>query len=558
MGSHSLGHVFFKSNANLNIKSPEEVTAQVRTFYRNALIPFLVAISYYAGTRIGFFFTPANTPISTFWPPNALLLTAFLLTRRRMWWVLLLAVLPAHLLAQLHAGVPVARALGWFVGNTGEALLGAICIGHFRKQNRLFGSVRGLVIFLTFGVLVAPLTTSFFDAAVVYLTGHGGDYWMLWLTRLSSNMVANMTIVPTVLFFLRHGKARVLHATIERWVEAGVLVFGVVFVSVLMFHRVSWAGSPISVLILFAPLPFLLWAAVRFDSGGFSASMLLVAFIGCWNAVHGRGLSTSTTSATQNVLYLNILLSLFAVPLMMLAAVIADRRRAEGLLKNTRNKLIYEQEQERYRLARELHDDLAQRLILLGLELDQIGTELDPSMRERVQMLHDQLASISNATRDLSHELHPFVLEYIGLVGALRTLCRRASEHGKMKVTFNEQNVPPRLDVGIAHCLYRVAQEALQQVTDRGKARAVTVELKVEKGFARLLIFDDEIGLGSEQFYSGSTGLASARERLLDMDGTFNVTSTPQVGSRIEASLPLTFLNSPATAGQSIRSEKTI
>jgi signal transduction histidine kinase len=84
------------------------------------------------------------------------------------------------------------------------------------------------------------------------------------------------------------------------------------------------------------------------------------------------------------------------------------------------------------------------------------------------------------------------------------------------------------------------------------------VELKVEMGFARLLIFDDEIGLSSEQFYSGSAGLASARERLLDMDGTFNVTSTPQVGFRIEASLPLTFLNSPATAGQSIRSEKTI
>lgn len=109
MGSHSLGHVFFKSNANLNIKSPEEVTAQVRSLYRNALIPLLVAISYYAGTRIGFFFTPANTPISTFWPPNALLLTAFLLTPRRMWWVLLLAVLPPHLLAQLHAGVTVAR-----------------------------------------------------------------------------------------------------------------------------------------------------------------------------------------------------------------------------------------------------------------------------------------------------------------------------------------------------------------------------------------------------------------------------------------------------------------
>ena len=76
-------------------------------------------------------------------------------------------------------------AVGWFIGNAGEALLGAACIGYLRKGQPLFDSVRGLIIFLVFGVLLAPLATSFLDAAVVVLTGRAGDYGTLWVKRLS-------------------------------------------------------------------------------------------------------------------------------------------------------------------------------------------------------------------------------------------------------------------------------------------------------------------------------------------------------------------------------------
>jgi signal transduction histidine kinase len=454
-----------------------------------------------------------------------------------MWWTFVLAVLPAHLFAQLPTGVPLARALGWFLGNTGEAMLAAICISHFRKQERLFSSVRGVTIFLAFGVFGAPLITSFVDAAVVQLTGFNGHYWMLWITRLSSNMVANITVVPTILFFFRDGKSWFEKPDPLRWTEVGTLGLGLTLVSVLAFHRESTAGDPLSTLILFAPLTFLFWAAVRFGSGAYSSSMLLVAVIASWNAIHGRGLLTPNKSPADNVLYLNTLLILFALPSMILAGVISDRRRAEVFLKNTRNNLIHEQEQERYRIARELHDNLAQRLTMLGLDFDRVKTELDPSMKSRVEPLHDQLRGISTATRDLSHQLHPFVLEYLGLVAALRTLCRNAQ--GKLKVTFIEENVPPQLDPGISLCLYRVAQEALQNAADRDAARAVTVKLKLENESASLLIFDDGISLNREQLYSGNTGLASARERLLAMNGTFVVSSTPQTGTKIEASIPL-------------------
>ena len=538
MSSTTPGRAFFSFKSDPGGESHAARPVFIHSALGTARIALLVAISYYVGAKIGFLFKPAEAPISTFWPPNAMLLAALLLTPRRMWWALVLAVLPAHLLVELQAGVPMARALGWFAGNAGEALLGAICISHFRKQERLFGSLRGLAIFLIFGVVAAPLATSFLDAAVVHLTGRSGDYWVLWLTRLSSNMIANLTVVPTVFFFLRDGKSWFQKATFARWVESCVLAVGVVFVSVLVFNREPVPGHHSSTLIFLAPLLFLLWASVRFSSGTLSASILAVSFIASWNAIHGRGLLTAA-SITESVLYLHILLILFALPAMALSAVIADRRRAEEVLKNTRNQMIHSQEQERYRIARELHGDLAQQLTLLGIEINHLKTELGPSLWLRLQALHDQLAGISTATRDLSHELYPFTLDYLGLAAALRTLHRRASAHGKMKITFSDQNVPVRLDPVISLCLYRVAQEALQNATSQNEARAVNVELKVEDGRVWLLIVDDGLGLSAEQLYSGSIGLGSARERVMELNGTFKITSAPEAGTRIEAGVPL-------------------
>src|SRR5690242_21158717 len=126
--------------------SSSDPLAAVPRSARTPIIALLVALSYYVGSQISFLLTPASTPIATFWPPNAILLAAFLLTSPRIWWVLVLAVFPAHLLVQLRTGIPLLTALAWFVGNTGEALLGAVCIRIFKKDKPLFESVYGVKI----------------------------------------------------------------------------------------------------------------------------------------------------------------------------------------------------------------------------------------------------------------------------------------------------------------------------------------------------------------------------------------------------------------------------
>ncbi|HEX8878981.1 MAG TPA: MASE1 domain-containing protein, partial [Candidatus Acidoferrum sp.] len=230
------------------------------------VIALVVAIGYYLGSQIGFLLTPASTPIATFWPPNAILLAALLLTPARVWWVLVLAVFPAHLVVQLSAHIPLMSSLIWFFGNAGEALLGAMCVRIFKKNRPLFESVHGVIVFLVFGVLVPTVATSFLDAAGVLLTGLGRNYSMLWTTRLSSNIVADLTIVPTIVIFRVNGLAWFRRANLWAYSEAVVLTMSTLVVNLLVFGRESAIGSFWA--FTYAPLLLLLWALLRFGSGG--------------------------------------------------------------------------------------------------------------------------------------------------------------------------------------------------------------------------------------------------------------------------------------------------
>jgi len=506
-------------------------------FSRTVLIALLVAIGYYVGSRIGFLLTPAQAPIATLWPPNAILLAAFLLAPSRMWAAFLLAVLPAHFLIQLHGGVPLLTALGWFVGNTGEALIAAACIRYFNKDERLFESVRGVAIFLVFGVFLSTLLTSFLDAAVVVLTGRAIGYWMLWTTRLSSNVLAQLTIVPSIVILAQNGTSWIRKTSPAKAFEAGVLAVAIVFASVLAFGNSNASSIPA---LIYTPLPFLIWSAVRFGVGAVSGSALLVALISLWDAIQGRGLLAGTSLA-QDVLFLHTLLAVFVAPLMLMAAIIAERRRTDESLRDSRNKLIQAQEQDHYRIARGLRDDIVQQITLVGLNLEQLRDESGPSAKPRLDKLYDQLSGVSEATRDLSQDLYPFAVEYLGLASALRKLCRDTGALSHMAITFKEDSAPASIPTDASRRLYRVAHGALRNIVKHSRAQRAAVELTVSSGRVLLRIADDGVGMNPE--HSEGLGLTSMREQLLSLGGTFAIKSASSKGTTIEASVPI---NRPA------------
>jgi two-component system sensor kinase FixL len=297
--------------------------------WQPVLASLFVALGYYAGVKVGFALTFHPHPISALWPPNAVLLGALLVTPVRWWWMLIAAVLPAHLNAQLDANVPTAMVLGWFVSNVSEALIGAVFVRHFVAGQLKLDSLRSVIVFILFAAILAPFLSSFLDAAFVTFIGWGRSaYWDLWWTRFCSNILSALTIAPVIVSWTA-GAAELRGTDAPRIPEAGVLLLGLLAVCVMVF---TWPSDPVPPALLYLPLPFLVWAALRFGPAGASTSFAIMALTAIWGASHGKG-PFSASSPLQNAVAVQMFLIFLAITLLALAAIVRERRDTEKRLR---------------------------------------------------------------------------------------------------------------------------------------------------------------------------------------------------------------------------------
>jgi signal transduction histidine kinase len=504
-----------------------------------ALGALLVAVSYYAGSELGFFLKPAHTAIATFWPPSAILLAAFLLAPTQRWWVFLLAVFPAHLLVQMDGSTTLLAALRWFMANTCGPLLGAAFIRRLKKDKTLFDGLQGIVVFLTLGAVLPPLVKSLLNALAAIDTSRGSDYWMLWTAVLFSNIVSNLILVPTIVIAWRDGISWFRRAEPGRYVEAGALAAAAVGLSFLIFNGGNaWSNIP---LVIFAPLLLLFWAAIRFGVGGVSASLLGVGIISIWNTIHGQWPIGTSLMAHDPVIYrvllLHGVLMIFGFPFIVTAALITERCGDTETLEATRRNLIYVQQQGNHRIARKLHRDIVGQLTLISIGVDQIRSESNTTLRPIFDELYDKISLVFRETIDLSSEIHPFMVEYLGLAAALRKLCRETGAQSGVSISFSDENLPRSLPSDVANGLFRVAKEALQNVSQHSQAKTAKVELKATERQVLLRISDDGIGMGSQQ--GEGLGLTYMREQTLSLGGTFKISSVSSRGTFIETSVPI-------------------
>ena len=439
------------------------------------------------------------------------------------------------MIAQLQSGVPVWTASGWFISNSAEGLIGAFFITRFIRQENLFATVRGVLTFVLCGVLIAPLLTSFLDAAAVVVTGWGHGYWPLSTERFWTNALAQLTIVPTVVLGGVNGVSWIRNAKSGRRWEAVLLGASTVLVSVFVFgfHSAFVAATPA---VLYFPLPLLLWAAVRFRLAGLSLSLLCLALISMWYTMHGR-LPFPYASMQQNILSLQILFCLVAVPLMFLSVVIDEARRSQESLQLVSARLLDAQEQERARIGGELHDDINQRLAMLSLELEQLQD--DPcDLQNHLQELRKRTGEISNDVQALSHDLHSSKLEYLGVVAGIKSWCREFAERQKMEIACNTE-VGGTVPLEIGRPLFRVLQEALHNASKHGDVKRVEVRLQESSGEIHLIVSDLGKGFDVEAALRGKgLGLTSMRERVRLVNGTISIESKPMAGTTIHVRVP--------------------
>ena len=221
---------------------------------------------------------------------------------------------------------------------------------------------------------------------------------------------------------------------------------------------------------------------------------------------------------------------------------ITERKLAEAAIANVSRRLIEAQEQERTRIARELHDDIGQRLALLAVELEQLHRDPEdlPEIRSRIGDLHRQTAEIATDIQSLSHELHSAKLEYLGIVAAMRGFCQELGQQTKVKIDFKSHDLPGPLPPDISLCLFRVLQEALHNSAKHSGVRHVEVALWGTPDEIHLAVSDSGAGFDSKAAKeSRGLGLTSMEERLKLLNGTLSIESQPKRGTTVHARVPL-------------------
>ena len=220
---------------------------------------------------------------------------------------------------------------------------------------------------------------------------------------------------------------------------------------------------------------------------------------------------------------------------------ITEQKRIQEVLRDLGSRLIAAQEKERSRVARELHDDLNQRMALLSIELEQLGLEAkNPRlMRRRVHKLQESVEEIAADIHRLSYRLHPSKLDHLGLVPAAESLCKEIS-NDKLRVIFRQSGFPADLSQDVTLCLFRIAQEALRNTVKHGDAQIAQVNLEKMDDQVRLTISDDGRGFDAESNVMRSgLGFTSMRERLRLVNGKIEIKSRRMEGTTIEVSVPL-------------------
>ena len=337
----------------------------------NASSLLLVLAGYSAGSIVGIKLGFPPSGVASIWPSTAILLAALLLAPLRYWWMYLLGVVPAHLLAVVNfqlPEVPFVVMLCQVGSNIFLAALAAFALRSVIGAPPQLGSLRNMGAFILLGVLATAVACAV-AAGLFLLTGWAADFWLVWHQRILGNVFAMVTIPPVIVLAFTGQLVAAQHATRRPYIELALIIVGVLVVGIPVFGLEVVPGPSNLPALLLAPLPFLMWAAVRVGVGGTGLTLLMVAGIAVANAYVGRG-PFINQAPDVNVLSLQIFLTAISILLMLLAAVVEERQAAEELLKQTSKQAQLALAERNVQLA------LAEQATLVGGFAYDIDTEI--------------------------------------------------------------------------------------------------------------------------------------------------------------------------------------
>jgi len=503
--------------------------------------PALVALIYFFAAEAAFYIgTLSDRIFALFWPPNVVLFCALLIVPQRRWWLYIAAAFPAHVIAEFGVGMPAPQLLVAFATNCTVAILNAYGVRRFVGDPPWFGTFQKASLYIVIAAGVGPALSALGGAFVPILGGGPlSNYWIYWAHWYVANALPNLTIGPVFLIWFSTGTSRSRWLPSRRHVEPAILaalLLGICIVATQIGGLVNSAFLPV---LLFAPLPFVLWAAVRYGEKGASGTILLVTIVLTWRTLHGSGLLPGE-DPERSVLALQLFLTGLSIPVLLLGALIDELRGAEHTMRALAASVVRAQDEERRRIARDLHDSTGQNLIAATLLLGRIEDALPASAKPDARQLEEALQQSIREVRTVSYLLHPPLLDEAGLGPALRCYVDGYSERSGIAVDLEVAPSAERLPPDAELVLFRLVQEALTNVSRHSHSPTARIRLAREKASngRNIVLTVEDAGRGMSPINNvrafigrkiGSArpgvGLASMRERLDQIGGRLEIDS---------------------------------
>ena len=473
---------------------------------------------------------------SPLWFPDSVLLCALLLSPRSSWWFYLLCALPLRLLTSVQPGLPGWFLIACFVNDSIKAVLSAVLIQRFCGWKLRFQTLQQFLRYSLIAVISVPLLSSIAGGASRYAMGDhflpAARGWFL------GDALAALVLTPVILCFSEAGR-QLWGAPVRRYFEAILLVACVSLSGYVAF--IEYGGG--AVFLLYLPMPFLLWAAVRFGPFGAACSLSGISALSIYAIFHGQG-PFGVIRSSSSVISLQLFLIVISFSLLALATVVRQQKAGEAALRASEKRLhllnarlIHAQESERKRISQELYEDVAQRVAALSIGLSTLmqSSGNAENLAGESSRLRLQASEIVNAISRLSQQLRPPSLEHVGLPVALRTLCEQENNPPSRNVIYSQVGDLPQLPWEAAVCLYRVAQESVNNALRHGGATRISVCLSCERGMAELSISDNGTGFELDSANAHGMGLTGMAERMRSVGGELRIDTMPGRGTEVIA-----------------------
>ncbi len=482
-------------------------------------------LAYFVAGKLGQATTNIRSSnLGPVWPAYGVALAAFIGCGYRVW----PAIAASAFIVAVEGAVSPLAAAGQAAGATIASLTGTYLLRHIPGFDPSLSRLRDALGLIAFGAFGSALLSSSIGIVSLYTTGVQpysgiGSAWVIyWLGDSTGVLLVTPLIftLPQLVRIRSHARLFELASLLTLLTAACVVVFG------------DLPSIPVRLdALAFVVLPLVMWGAINFGIAGAILSVFLVATIATLLTAFGRGPFAVNTPFINAVL-LDVLFAVLAVSGLSLAAVTTERERAE----HARERLIREQTemdarlQERARIARELHDDVGQRLALLTSRLSAVSADL-----------REEAVAIAGAIQELSRELHPSRLDVMGIVAGTRSFCREFAEQQNVEVDFQAHDIPARLPPEISLTVFRVLQEALHNAAKHSGSRYCIAKLWETDGWIHLVVSDAGAGFDLETAKRGrGIGLLTMRERVELIGGRLSIVSQRQRGTTIHAEVPIT------------------